>query len=442
MAKPAVGTGFGTLYISTNTIHGYVNKISGATSYIIYYRPSSSSTATAVTAGSNGYFFITGLSSGTEYVINYRGVNSDGEGNTMATGKTFVAKNDRSSWTLYSSSASWGNISSGGTKQIAYLTDDCYLYRYSMTFAASGTVTFEFENNFSVIAYLSTTTSHSSGSPSSNIASKSGTSFTMTASVTAGTTYYLYFRGNNGRPYIGMVDIYMSAPTASKPSTGTISSVSSTATTIKVVGASISNADSYQFAITLGQSTTTYTQSSYTYTFKSLSPGTQYSVKYRGVNSAYNGSYSTSKTVWTLPSDTTMVSAQSVSTTQIKVTWAACSGATRYSIYYCIDGTSSGKTLNSVSYTTNSDGSMSYTITGLEEQTKYYIYCTSYNSNGDPCEIADYIYGTTQSSVKGCGYIYTSNGWSKATPYIYTSSGWQVAIPYVYTSSGWKQAGG
>lgn len=121
-----------------------------------------------------------------------------------------------------------------------------------MTFAASGTVTFEFENNFSVIAYLSTTTSHSSGSPSSNIASKSGTSFTMTASVTAGTTYYLYFRGNNGRPYIGMVDIYMSAPTASKPSTGTISSVSSTATTIKVVGVSISNADSYQFAITLG----------------------------------------------------------------------------------------------------------------------------------------------------------------------------------------------
>ena len=155
MATPVVGTGFGSLYISTNTIHGYVNTISGATSYTVYYRLSSESSASTVTADKNGYFFITGLSSGSEYVINYRGVNSDGSGPTMASGKTFTAQNDRSAWTLYSG-GSWGNFASEGTKSVSYLTDDCYLYCYSMTFDASGTVKIEFDANFSVASYLST----------------------------------------------------------------------------------------------------------------------------------------------------------------------------------------------------------------------------------------------------------------------------------------------
>lgn len=215
MAAPGVGTGFGTLYISETTIHGYVNTISGATSYNIWFRKSNeSATKPYTTADSNGYFFITGLTSGTEYVINYQGVNSDGAGNNMSTGKTFVAQNDRSSWTLYSSSDSWGNFSSGGEKRVDYDTDDSYLYRYAMTFSASGTMTLEIDANFYVASYISTTTSHSGGKPTSYIAYKenAGSTYTLTATVTAGTTYYLYFRGNNGKPYIGRIGLHLTAP--------------------------------------------------------------------------------------------------------------------------------------------------------------------------------------------------------------------------------------
>lgn len=45
----------------------------------------------------------------------------------------------------------------------------------------------------------------------------------------------------------------------------------------------------------------------------------------------------------------------------------------------------------------------------------------------------DYTTKTEAGSVR----IYTSSGWTRATPYVYTSSGWKKAIPYVYTSSGW-----
>ena len=313
MAVPGVGTGFGNLYISDNTIHGYVNTISGATSYNIWFRKSDgSATQPYTTADSNGYFFITGLTSGTQYVINYQGVNSDGIGNNMATGRTFVAQNDRSEWTLYSSSASWGNFTSGAEKWVDYDTDDCYLYRYAMTFSASGTVSIEISANFSVASYISTTTSHSGGKPTSNIASaeNKGSNYTLTATVTAGTTYYLYFRGNSGRQYIGKVAIHMTAPTkvVQRPPAGKISSTSSTSNSITLVGSQVSYATYYEFAIKYGATTYYHTSTSPTYTFYSLdpngtiplSPDTQYTVNYRGMNEDADGSYATSVSVKTL----------------------------------------------------------------------------------------------------------------------------------------------
>lgn len=105
MAVPGVGSGFGDLYISSNTIHGYVKLIDGATSYKVFYRPSSESSAKSVTADSKGYFFITGLKDNTEYTLNYHGINSSGGGSNMATGHTVNVKNGRNAWTLFSDSA-------------------------------------------------------------------------------------------------------------------------------------------------------------------------------------------------------------------------------------------------------------------------------------------------------------------------------------------------
>lgn len=312
MAVPGVGTGFGDLYISTNTIHGYVTKISGATSYRVWYRPSTTTTAQTTTADANGYFFITGLTSNVDYHLNYQGINSSGTGNNMADAEVHKTENGRSSWTLFSSTASWGNFASGGTKSVSYLTDDSYLYRYSMSFDVSGTVSIEVDANFSVASYISTTTSHSNGKPTSNIASKenSGSSYTLTASVTAGTTYYLYFRGNSGRPYIGKISLDLTAPTkvVQVPPKGTIVSTSSTSNSITLVGSAVSYATYYQFAIKYGTTTYYHTSTSSTYTFTSLDPGgtiplspnTSYTVNYRGMNEDADGLYTTGKSVTTL----------------------------------------------------------------------------------------------------------------------------------------------
>lgn len=84
-----------------------------------------------------------------------------------------------------------------------------------MTFSVSGTVTFKIDANFAVASYLSTSISNSGGKPTGDIVAEvenSGSSYTLSASVSAGTTYYFFFRGNNGRQFIGKVGINLTAP--------------------------------------------------------------------------------------------------------------------------------------------------------------------------------------------------------------------------------------
>ena len=248
----------------------------------------------------------------------------------------------------------------------------------------------------------------------------------------------------------GTTTIVVEPPSNSevRPSAGTITNVTSTATTITLVGSEIEHATFYEFAIKLESTTYYHTDDSSTYTYRSLiqdsstslNPGTEYTVNYRGMNASNDGRYTTGQTIWTLPEDPIIISATATSKSAIKVTWSPSAGATEYSFYYVASGTSSGTRESSVSYTTNSNGTLSYTITGLSEKVLYHIYLYSYNANGDVCANEAYTTSTTQSDAAGYAYIY-SGGWQKATPYVWTGSSWTKVIPYIYASGSWKKTG-
>lgn len=80
--KPDPATSM-TAYSTKTTIYGRVTAVSGADYYLVAYRLAQETTATWIEADGLNYE-ITGLTPGTEYVVNYRGVNDGGHGNVGA----------------------------------------------------------------------------------------------------------------------------------------------------------------------------------------------------------------------------------------------------------------------------------------------------------------------------------------------------------------------
>ena len=72
-----------TAYSTKTTIYGRVTAVSGADYYLVAYRLAQETTATWIEADGLNYE-ITGLTPGTEYVVNYRGVNDGGHGSVGA----------------------------------------------------------------------------------------------------------------------------------------------------------------------------------------------------------------------------------------------------------------------------------------------------------------------------------------------------------------------
>ena len=101
-------TAYGSLTVTNityNSITVQLSKISGATSYLIAYRPSSSSSQQEVRSTSTTYT-ITGLQPKTLYYLNYRGENSDGVGPYMPSSVTATTLGSVVAWDWNASNGS------------------------------------------------------------------------------------------------------------------------------------------------------------------------------------------------------------------------------------------------------------------------------------------------------------------------------------------------
>ena len=109
------GTGTITSISATSTtIRITYTSISGASGYEIAWRRSGETGATTIRTSSLSYT-ITGLTPDTEYVVNYRGYNSGGDGSYMSSGRTISTSLIQWSWTASNGSASSAQTQSAYT---------------------------------------------------------------------------------------------------------------------------------------------------------------------------------------------------------------------------------------------------------------------------------------------------------------------------------------
>ena len=128
---------------------------------------------------------------------------------------TVTAAEEATTWTL--GTYALGTLSESYYASYSFSTYQ--LKRYSIKFENSGTATFYSTGSVDTIAYLSTTTGYddSNGVPTSYLISDddsgSGSNFSITYDVTAGTTYYLWVRLYSGEN-TGSIYIYVNPPLA------------------------------------------------------------------------------------------------------------------------------------------------------------------------------------------------------------------------------------
>jgi len=233
----------------------------------------------------------------------------------------------------------------------------------------------------------------SSGGALTVIVAKTG--YTINGSPQTVTIYYYTSSSGGGE----------TTPDAPTDVTATAQSSSS----ISVSWSAVSGATSYKVYYEIGNSTTknlagTVTGTSYTHT--GLTASTTYYYYITAVNSAGESGYSSYKSATTqsssgggttIPSTPTGVTATATSSTSIKISWNAVSGATSYKIYAPNDpGTNSGFILLDTVTTT------SYTDTYPIAGETWYYRVSAVNSAGESAQSAS-VSAKTPSSSSGGG---------------------------------------
>jgi fibronectin type 3 domain-containing protein len=230
----------------------------------------------------------------------------------------------------------------------------------------------------------------------SYIVSTSSVSYTDTG-LSANTAYYYKVSAYNNYGESPQSTSYGYATTSgtapSAPSS--VSASAQSANSITVSWNSVSGASSYYvYRASSSSGTYSYIVStiSVSYTDTGLSANTAYYYKVSARNdygeSPQSTSYGYATTSGTAPSAPSSVSASAQSANSITVSWDSVSGASSYYVYRA--SSSSG----TYSYVV-STGSVSYTDTGLSENTSYYYKVSAYNNYGESPQSTSYGYATT-----------------------------------------------
>ena len=324
--------------------------VPGASGYQVYRSASSTGTYALVATVTGTSFINTGLTTGTAYyykVRSYRGtVYSSYSAVVSARPVPTAPASPRAAAVTYNSiKVTWAAVS-GATK-------------YEVYRATSSTGTYA----------LLTTTSYL---------------YYTNGSVNTGTTYYYKVRAYR---LVGSTKRYgaFSSVVSAKTSMGTPGSFKAapaTYSSIKVTWSAVTGASGYvvyRATSSTGSYTSVGTATSTSFTNTNIGTGITYYYKVRayrtvGGTKVY-GPYSASATAKTSMSYPTTARAARASSTSIKVTWSAVSGATRYEVWH---STSSGGTYTLVATT----ASLYYTNGSLTTGKTYYYKVRAYHLEG------------------------------------------------------------
>jgi len=129
------------------------------------------------------------------------------------------------------------------------------------------------------------------------------------------------------------------------------------------------------------------------FTATGLSPGTAYYFRVSSYNAGGESPQSQYVTATTNIAAPTDVTATVVSSSSIKISWTAVSGATGYYVYRSESANGTYTKLTTSSISTEENG-RSYTVTGLSSATTYYFKVSAYDSAGETSQ-SSYTYATT-----------------------------------------------
>lgn len=223
----------------------------------------------------------------------------------------------------------------------------------------------------------------SQGGTFTQIDSTQNTSYADTA-LTANTTYYYKLTAKAGQSVSGFSAVVSATTLQDVPAVPTgLKATALSSTQIKVECAAVSGATGYKFYFCLtatgtfnlaGQSATN------SYTHSQLTADTRYYYKLSAINQAGESKQSDTVSAKTqagqVPTTPTGLKALALTSSQIKISFTAVTGATQYGIYHCTTSTGTFTLLQKIT-------AVADTHTNLAPKSVHYYQVSAFNQNGE-----------------------------------------------------------